>query len=42
LSCRAESGKPDTVNNRHGKPDHQSSQVEVDTSDGWKISIFRE
>ncbi|XP_060860312.1 nephrin-like [Metopolophium dirhodum] len=42
LSCRAESGKPDTVNNRHsGKPDNRQYQsVDVDSSDGWKINIF--
>jgi len=44
LSCRAESGKSDTVNNRHsGKPDSRQYQsVDVDSSDGWKINIFRE
>jgi len=44
LSCRAESGKPVNVNNRHsGKPDgRQYQSVDVDSSDGWKINIFRE
>uniref|UniRef100_A0A2S2R0Z4 Protein turtle A n=1 Tax=Sipha flava TaxID=143950 RepID=A0A2S2R0Z4_9HEMI len=40
LSCRAESGKQDTVNNRHNKPDRQPPSVDVDSSEGWKISIF--
>lgn len=43
LSCRAETGRPENANHRHGKPvDRQPPPADVDSSDGWKMNIFRE
>ncbi|VVC33858.1 Fibronectin type III,Immunoglobulin subtype,Immunoglobulin-like domain,Immunoglobulin-like [Cinara cedri] len=39
LSCRAENGKSETVNNKQVKPD-RPQPVTFDSSNGWKINIF--
>lgn len=43
LSCRAETSKQENANHRHGKPvDRPPPPADVDSSDGWKMNIFRE